>query len=39
MAEALTVDALPPTTRHDILVNGHPATVLIGAQGTSPARR
>ena len=39
MAEALTAAALSPTARHDILVNGHPATVLIGAQGTSTARR
>jgi hypothetical protein len=30
MGDALAAAALPPTARHDILVNGHPATVLLG---------
>jgi predicted RNA methylase len=39
MRDALAAAGLPPTAEHPILVNGHPATVLIGAQGTSTARR
>ena len=39
MGDALAAADLAPTARHDILVNGHPASVLIGAQGTDTPRR
>ena len=39
MGDALGAAGLVPTARHDILVNGHPASVLIGAQPTATARR
>ena len=39
MRDALASAGLAPTAEHPILVNGHPATVLIGVQGTATARR
>ncbi len=36
MGDALTAAGLPPTGRHDILVNGHPASVLIGHRQDQP---
>ena len=39
MHDALAAGGLPPSAEHPILVNGHPATVLIGAQGSATARR
>lgn len=37
MGNALGAAGLAPTARHDILVNGHPATVLIGLGQAQPA--
>ncbi len=37
MHDALTAAGLPPTAEHPILVNGHPATVLIGRRRPEPA--
>ena len=36
MRDALAAAGLPPTAEHPILVNGHPATVLIGRTRPEP---
>jgi predicted RNA methylase len=38
LRNALTAAELPPTAEHQILVNGHPATVLVGARPATARR-
>jgi len=39
MSDGLSAAGLPPDDEHDVLVNGHPTTVLIGERPTSDHAR